>query len=72
MADGNKNKKYEIVGRIAIVLFLLLFGWLIVTLVAGVAAVGLTAIFLNIIPICCLIGLGCLIYWLLKAAGVIK
>ena len=70
MADG--NKKYEVIGRIAVVLFLLLFGWLIVTLIAGIAAVGVTAIFINIIPICCIIGLGCLIYWLLKAVGVIK
>lgn len=70
MADG--NKKYELLGRIIVVLFLILFGWLIATLIAGVAAIGITAIFVNAIPICCLIGLGCLIYWLLKAAGVIK
>lgn len=70
MADG--NKKYEIIGRIAAVLFLLLFGWLVVSLVAGIAAVGITAIFVNIVPICCVLGLGLLVYWLLKAVGVIK
>lgn len=70
MADT--NKKYEIVGRIAVILLLVLFGWLIVTLIAGLATVGIAALVANIIPISCVLGLGVLVYLLLKAAGVIK